>query len=370
MPAPVEEAIATPTQTTALVRMEPVHNQIHSLLLLSQVEDLSGLGDWIYRTHDALPDELQQRHRLVMHGFYYILMPERSFSDFPSFLNHLASADPSALRDRLLERYASVEPKLGAPVDPESGRTATVDFAAVLRNADSYLEFLQERYPDCFDPDLESEAFGFIIDPPAMQSLIVSHLKDMWDRYLSAEWERCRRLLSDSVEAFRQSDLSGKNLREAAQFITGQTLEDEKWNKVLSKADRVVFVPNPHLGPYLGKAWAGDSLLIFFGARLPTGTSLRAPELSRAEIVVRIGALADDYRLQILRLVSEHGELRSQEIMDRLKLSQSAASRHLRQLSANGYLSERRCEGAKCYQLNLGRIEESLDSVVTYLTNG
>jgi DNA-binding MarR family transcriptional regulator len=49
--------------------------------------------------------------------------------------------------------------------------------------------------------------------------------------------------------------------------------------------------------------------------------------------------------------------------MDRLDLSQSTASRHLRQLSVTGYLTERRNEGAKVYRLNQDRINDTVDAI-------
>ena len=82
---------------------------------------------------------------------------------------------------------------------------------------------------------------------------------------------------------------------------------------------------------------------------------------------MRLSALADDTRLHILKLVSEKGEQRSQDIMEHLELSQSASSRHLKQLSATGYLIERRCNGAKCYELNAERIEDTLQALGNYL---
>jgi DNA-binding transcriptional ArsR family regulator len=111
----------------------------------------------------------------------------------------------------------------------------------------------------------------------------------------------------------------------------------------------------------------GDAIRIVFGARLPEGADLHAPDLSRAEILVRLSALADDNRLSILKLVADEGELRSQDIINRLDLSQSAASRHLTQLSATGYLIERRCNGAKCYNINTDRLENTLRAVSTFL---
>jgi ArsR family transcriptional regulator len=82
---------------------------------------------------------------------------------------------------------------------------------------------------------------------------------------------------------------------------------------------------------------------------------------------MRLGALADDNRLQILKLVSDQGELTSKELMSSLGLSQSATSRHLQQPSATGYLAERRCNGAKCYKLNPERLQGTLAAVAGYL---
>jgi DNA-binding transcriptional ArsR family regulator len=136
---------------------------------------------------------------------------------------------------------------------------------------------------------------------------------------------------------------------------------------MLDDTEYLVLVPSPHLGPYIGGFKSGGTLWLLFGARIPHGAKVHAPDLSRADILVRISALADDTRLQILRLISRQGELRSQAVMSRLGISQSAASRHLKQLSATGLVSERRCEGAKCYSLNTGRIEDTLDAVAGYL---
>ena len=56
-----------------------------------------------------------------------------------------------------------------------------------------------------------------------------------------------------------------------------------------------------------------------------------------------------------------------EDIMLQLELSQSAASRHLTQLTATGYLEERRCEGAKCYTLSPERVENTLRAVAAFL---
>jgi DNA-binding transcriptional ArsR family regulator len=368
MPGP-EDFIEIPAAAPVTVALEPAQNAIHSLLLLTKAEDTSGLSDWVIRTANALTPRERKRHKLVFIGLHFTLVPEQSWPSFPAYVDHLATRNPTALRGKMLTAYAR-HPLL---TDGENrmwyDEPLPIDLGAILKDVDSYLDFLRERYEmDQSDAELEAQAYSYVVDPPAMQDLIVSHLRKMWDEYLAPEWERVGPMLEDAVKAFQQVDFSRMSRFEAARLITGQELEREKWEWKFERVGRVIFVPSAHVGPYLGKlAACRDTLWVLFGARLPEGIQFQAPDLSRTEIVVRLSALADDNRLQVLKLISEKGELSSQEIMASLGLSQSAASRHLKQLSATGYLSERRCNSAKCYQLNLERIEDTLHAVSSFL---
>jgi DNA-binding transcriptional ArsR family regulator len=305
----------------------------------------------------------------VFFGLYFAMVAEQSWPSFPTYVDHLATRNHNTLRDKLLAVYAQHRPLPHGEDQPWYDEPPPIDLEAILKDVDSYLDFLRERYEmSQSDAEIEAQAHAYLIDPPAMQDLIVSHLRKMWDEYLAPEWERVEPMLQDAVEAFQQIDLSRMSKFEAGELITGQELGRERWEQKFERVKQVIFVPSAHIGPYLGKHWAGgDTLWVFFGARLPEGVPFHAPDLSRAEIVVRLSALADDSRLRILKLISEEGELASQDVMASLGLSQSAASRHLKQLSATGYLSERRCNGAKCYQLNPERIENTLQAVSNFL---
>jgi ArsR family transcriptional regulator len=184
---------------------------------------------------------------------------------------------------------------------------------------------------------------------------------------MAREWERVKPMLQTSVQAFQLIEFNKMTKLEAARWITGQALEEKDWEGTLASAEQVIFVPNAHVGPYLGTFKSGKILWLLFGARLPKGAQIEAPELSVNEILVRLSALNDEQRLRILKYISERGELRSNDIIQNLGLSQSAASRHLKQLSATGYLSERRCDGAKCYALIPERIEDSLQAIRAFL---
>ncbi|MCP4542835.1 MAG: metalloregulator ArsR/SmtB family transcription factor [Chloroflexi bacterium] len=362
MPNPVQDIILVNTQSVT-VSLEPSMNALYSLWLLMDAETKTGLGEWVARTTAALTPKEQETHRLVIIGLYPAIFPKQSWSSFPAYVDHLAACDSLALRDKILQSYAAM-PSL----DNQDGLLPVdVDMKTVLESVDSYLDFLRERFGvDNIDQDLEAQAYLYVVDPPKMQNLIVTHLRKIWNRFLAPEWERIRPMLQDTVAAFRQIDFSNMSKLEAAQLITGQAVK-EKWRHDFQLVERIIFVPTTHIGPYVGKFCDGATAWIFFGPRVPDGVQVHTSSLGRAEITVRLNALADDNRLGILKLLSESGELRSQDIMHRLGLSQSAASRHLKQLSATGYIFERRSSGAKCYKLNPQRIRDTLHAISVFL---
>ncbi len=364
MPAPVEDILVAPRTGTVSVALEPAANVFHSLLLLAKKNGVSGLDNWVAETILSMSSSERQRHRLVMIGLFFAAGPADSYASFPAYLDHLEATPPENLRDKIMDAYINLPCRDGE--DAATG--GEDDKETILASLENFLDFLGQRFSsEDIELGLESKAYTYIVDPPAMKQLIVSHLRHMWDAFLAEEWARVEPMLMDSVAAFNQVDFSRMDKLEAAEFITGRSLSGGHLEKMIDKAERLVFVPSAHVGPYLGKVMIGDALGVVFGARLPEGSQYYAPDLSRAEILVRLAALADDTRLRILKLVAEEGEMRSQAIMRRLDLSQSAASRHLKQLSASGYLVERRCEGAKCYEINQQRVEATLEAVSGFI---
>lgn len=364
MPTPFQDIFSSIQPADIQFDIEPAFNILHSMLLLTKADQVSGLNEWIGRTVAAMTAEELEQHRLVIVGFYFAILPDRSWSSFPAFLDHLAHEKPDRLRDKMLDVYFKMPCRAGddLPDYPPAERQA------VLADVGSYLAFLRSRFGESgIDSRIESQAYDYVLDPPRMQALIVSHLKMMWDKYLVFEWERVRPLLEQAVRAFRQVDLSGMDRIEAANWITGQELPENQKHKWLLESERVIFVPSAHVGPYLGQFHYGNTGGVLFGARLPKEALFEVPELSQAEIIVRLSALSDDSRLRILKYIADHGEQRSQDIINQLDMSQSATSRHLMQLSATGFLIERRCEGAKCYDLNPEKIEDTLQAIAAYL---
>jgi DNA-binding transcriptional ArsR family regulator len=360
MAPPIESFIETPTRTRIQVGLAPAFNAIHSLVMLADTENLSGLGDWVVKTARQLSAEERQRHRYVIIGFYHALLPTRIWSSFPAYLDYLAEEDPVVLRNRILDKYLSLPPV--GDVQQEFTRETAIS------SVDSFLELLAQKFDHAkIEEDLERWAYGYILDPPAMQELIVQHLRKFWDQYLASEWERIRPTLMEAVDAFSKVDFSQMDNVEAANYVLGQSVCNEHIERKVDEAESLYFAPSLHVGPYLGKFMFEDSHGFIFGARLPDNTDVTSPMLSQAELYVRLNALADETRLQILEFISNRGEACSTEIINALGLSQSAASRHLTQLTATGYLIARRRDGAKCYQLDKERIESTLDTVRGFL---
>lgn len=358
-PALASDFLTRPRATEIAVALEPAHNVLTSMLLISMVDQLSGLGDWVNRTAARMSAADLQRNRLIFEGLYFAVLPDRRWPSFTAYLEDLERAHPAVLRDRLLRQItrpnASDKPGYAERARPE----------ALLADVENYLDFLR-TYMCAIDEPIERETHALLNDLPAMQRLIVTHLRELWQGGLATEWERVVPMLHDAVGAFQQIDFSRKTGAEAMQLVLGRE-PDEKWQRLVGEARQVIFVPSAHIGPYLRKCMADQTIWVVFGARQPESVPAGGSALSRSDLLVRLGALTDDTRLRILALLSQHDELCAQDIMTMLDLTQSATSRHLRQLSASGYITERRRDIAKCYALNRERIGDTFQALERFL---
>jgi DNA-binding transcriptional ArsR family regulator len=360
---PLPAAIEQPVREANRVSLEPVRNAIASMMLVAKDHEMPGTGAWVAQMRENLTADELFRHKLVIIGFFHTILPEDDFASFPDFLDALEKSDPVALRDKMLKTYTEI--CIGCT---EEVRTALPDWKKVLSSPEAYVSFLVDHFgPDLVEADLETKAYEYVVDPPAMRKLIVDYLRWFWDEYLSQEWTRTEAMLRESVKAFQNANLDNMNRLDMARYITGQDLDEDHWGKILARAERVVFIPNPHIGPYVTRFHFQDALGVVFGARQPEDASVRIPELDRAEIVARMSALSDDTRLRILQMIAENGEMRSQDIIEAVGLSQPSVSRYLTQLTVTGFLQERRVNGAKAYALNRDRIEKTLNAVRNFL---
>ncbi len=348
----------------SLVMIEPAINAFGSMLLVSIGEDDPGIHEWVTKTRAQMSGEERFRHKLVTIGFHYSILPDTTGIIFETYLSNLDATPPSEFRDRLLEAYS----KICLTETARKDQTQPVDWDEVLSSAKNYVDFLRYRFgEELTDEEIETRAYEYVIDPAALKQLVTGHIRWFWKNHLQAEWTRVRPMLEESAKAFNQIDVSDMTRPEIVQFVTGKEFNESKWGDELESAKELIFIPNTHIGPYIRTTKIRDNFYIYFGAHLPEGSEVHVPELDRAEIVARLSALADHTRLHILQMIAEKGKMRSQEIMETINLSQPSISRYLTQLTATGYLQEKRESGAKVYVLNNDRIEKTLKAVHAFL---
>ena len=360
-----QEFILAPPTVKVNFALAPVRNQLNNLSLLNQSNDLSGFSDWVLATWEAMSAERKRTNQMVLS----VMLDWDKFSSAPDFetgVKRIRNTDPDTMWNGILDHICmKVEMSHDlTPADRERLRTDTAYYVEMVNQtiAVHYAEKGKQ-----IDLSLYEDVHRMFDDPQRLIDTAVEHLGYMWDTYLKADWERNLPVLNESVNAFRQLDYRGQTAIETARFVTGRDLAGIF--SALDTASNLTFVPSVHIGPYVifhqGTDTDTNNYLVF-GARVPEGVT-KSTALGRSELLVRISALADDTRLKILELMTQHDEVCAQDIITWLDLSQSSASRHLRQLTATGYITERRRDVAKCYSLNRERIDDTLFALKHFL---
>jgi DNA-binding transcriptional ArsR family regulator len=356
------QLIAPHRPVSVTFALEPVYNAITSLSLLDMAEGFTGLGEWVYRTAEAMSPEERYMNRHVIGDALVHLLGEASWPSFEAWIDDLASRDAATLRmDVVRALFAQAWEKTGREVS---------DPAEILADRTTYLTLVDEIYNGEREPAeraLWEDMYGMFLDPVLVQERIVTYLRRMWEGGLAAEWERHLPALEESVAAFQSLDMSGLTAIEALMRVSLREVPppgQAGWNAV----ERIIFIPSVHIGPYLLHfgGHAQPLARVVYGARIPEGAAVRSPTLSRSELLMRLNALANDTRLRILELLAPAKELSTVEIMEQLDLSQSAASRHLEHLAATGYLIMRGDKRANLYRLNPDQIDRTFSALKAF----
>ncbi len=361
-----QEFIIAPAAVKVHFDIRPVDILLNSIMILNQAEELSGLGEWVERTRQTLPPERQRFNQIMglalLSGFEY---DNEQLADFPAYLERVNAQDAVKARDKnlamVLDKCCQI-----------AGETIDIPLETLLHDKASYMGLIEEHMlpkweskGHGFDASFFADAHDLMQDAQVMKEAVISHLTYMWETHLRDDWGRNLPMLEACVSAFRQLNFGGQSTLEVIRQVTGRDMS-EYWPK-MEQMSHVTFVPTAHIGPYIAHYHHEDTTYIFFGARMPQGMEAQSPALGRSELLVRLSALADDTRLTILELLTHQEELCAQDIINQLNLSQSSASRHLRQLTATGYLVERRRDVAKCYSLSWERIDDTLDAIRHFL---
>jgi DNA-binding transcriptional ArsR family regulator len=365
--------ITRPARLTA--GTESIRNVINSLLLIAECNDFPGVSPFITRTHAAMAREVRKLNEVFMVGLQYAAFPVNDFSSFEDYLDDLKRTDPLVLQERVFHSYDLISGyKVGIMADGNPITVTRKDQERLLASKQIYLDYLTRSFgSEELNYDIEGRAYEYLADPETLRSTMVEHLQYMWTYFLKDEFIKNQAALEKTVIDLNQINTASMSPLKAVEKITGHDMEREwagrQWElEWLHKADRVVFIPSFHMGPYLGRRVLKDAMYIFFSPKITEGMALSSPDLTRADIHTRLATLGDDIRLQMLKALTRHAELSSKQIMDGLNLSQSSASRHLKQLSATGFINEHRQNSAKIYSLNTPFISRTLEAVSNYLS--
>jgi DNA-binding transcriptional ArsR family regulator len=309
--------VATPGMTPVSLEFEPVYNILNSIALLSQAEQLPALDAWVVRTAAELTPEQRRANRLIFAELAGALLPDRDWPNFPAYLADLVASSPKLLRDRAL-RWR-----------PESSADAA----------------------------LRAEADILLDDPAALQDLLVTHLRVIWDSALAAEWRHAQPMLQriPGVVKHKAAPDAATIIDNLRTFIAGSACCE-------AGVEQIICAPSPHVGRYVTRLRQDGVLRLFFHGQSNFAVVMRTTPVGRTELLNRLTGLADDTRVRILELFANQKELSAQEIMTHLDLSQPSVSRHLKQLAP--FLVERRGEGAsKFYSLGSTQVALTFHSL-------
>jgi DNA-binding transcriptional ArsR family regulator len=315
-----------------------------SLVLMAPT--IEGLGQWVYATHSALTDEMRVAMVATMilgakssvYSGWLIDLPRdapahRDFAAFIGWLNSFPVEDYQHLilsfLDTLKTHCEDTEVVAAGDVGP-----------AIIRAC--YGEQLAE-------PQVE-RLLQLLGDPAEFKAQLISVITRFWELFYHQEFERNLAMMDRSA-AYHAEQAYGAELASVFASVTGRRFPRDV--KDYDMAERVIFVPSCHIGPYALFNPCDDrgaTLMIHYNGR-PTGTAEPEEALAIKDLFPPLKALADETRLQILALLNGR-ELYAQQIVDLLDISQSAVSRHLKLMVTAGVLSVRRQESMKYYAID------------------
>ena len=300
-----------------------------------------------------------------------------------AWLTQTASQLTSAQRQRNKLVFTCFGDVLVAAFDEAAGNTA--DFAAYLDTLSQLGTAVVRRHmPDAAsdaiqailasDAGLRQELEPLLKSPLVARDYCAAHLRELWDLFLKAEWQRHASQLRGLTSALKQpiavlnestDGSSGRSAIELARRLLHRDLPEWVWVQ-LAGVSNVVVVISPHADLVVNHFGQPDTAYLFTQF---DNAMMRSAPVQRAEVLWSINALADEARLRLLELLAANGEMRGQALLGELDVSQPNVSRHLKQLVAAGLVEERRAGSAnKLYRFQpegLRRLFQKLSQLLS-----
>ena len=332
------------------VLTEPKHHPLHHA--------------WVRRARKLAP---ALRREIAFFSYYYdpyIPSPIATYptGDYPSFdaeLERLAQLDDETVRYEFSAPFAG-QTAISAGYSPED---------------ESWRAVAIERADKAGVGQLARLALD---SPQQLIERLCGMLEGYWTGAFAAEWRRIEREIALSVE-FAGAELARSGIygfldslglavrtdRTAARFSFDRLHEHVV---EIGPNDQLVLNPSYYLWPHVRvnceAPWP-------YAVAYPTPFSRRRarPRVPPAELVKPLRALADDVRLEIVRLVAAKPRT-TQELAPLLRLTDSAVSKHLHRLSEAGVLTSRRDGYYVLYGLQEDRLDAVTDALRAFVHGG
>ena len=311
----------------AAAAVEPIRNILVGMAQLTAAQRMEPEGSWSRTVVAGLSAAERRRNRLVFEGLGDALIPEQDYTDFLAYVDSLSAGAPTVLAQRV---------------------------AAA------------ERTP--IDPALRAEVEALRQDPTAMQALITTHLRTLWESRFAAVWKQKLNTLEYMVRELDARCWPTTSAADAIRAFIRRELPDAV-SMQLAGVEQVVFVPSPFVHLHGARLGSPSTLWLFMHAD-PWTLPMRSEPIQRSEALRPLQALADETRLQILELLAAHGAMEAQEIIGHLAVTQSTVSRHLKQLQRVDLVSEARGAGAnKAYRLRPEALDQHFQTLKRLLSS-
>lgn len=304
---------------------------------------------WLLQAATTLGAEERSMHALVFTMFGTMLLPERSYTDFASYLDAFDATKAEQLRDRALAVTAA-------------------QAAPILHDSAHYHAHMSHLYPnDPVDPILLEQAYILLCNPEELKRRSIAYLRHLWHDLFAEEWHRRSMLMHALIAGLRSRDMPQASAPAVLQAVIGREAAPATL-ALLGQVEKLIIVPTPHLSLYVSRFTSADTAWAFVAFSTIMSWTLRQEPIKISEVLMRLNPLADEMGLRVLQLLAQHGELSSQELISMLNTSQSSVSRHLKALG--NYVRERRGEGAsKYYRLNPGFLEWTLVTLRSFMSS-
>ena len=91
--------------------------------------------------------------------------------------------------------------------------------------------------------------------------------------------------------------------------------------------------------------------------------NIKNEKQSKEDLVAVLKAISDETRYQILKLLSDKGAMKGQDMVKELKLAPSTISHHMSELKECGLITEEPVKTSKYYGLSSNRLKEVLQTI-------